>query len=113
VLASSQNLVVIGRDGQVKQQSTTPRRSCPDCCARSIASTCARRLYGAAASAYGDAFAQMSRQCDGHHRQASDADSSPPRILQGGTQLTVTPPAAAMASKRFKASLATPTRCSC
>jgi len=65
-------------------------------------------LYGAAASAYGDAFAQVSRNA---------TDTTAKRITgqlaaaysQGGTQLQgYSSQAAALASKRFKASLATP-----
>jgi hypothetical protein len=65
-------------------------------------------LYGAAASAYGDAFAQASR---------SATDSTARRITgqlataytQGGAQLAgYSHQAAALATKRFKASLAVP-----
>jgi hypothetical protein len=65
-------------------------------------------LYGAAASAYGDAFAQASRQA---------TDTTAKRLTgqlataysQGGTQLAgYSREAAALASKRFRASLSVP-----
>lgn len=109
VLASSQNLVVIGRDGQVKQQVYNPAPQLPGLLRALYRINSVRAgLYGAAASAYGDAFAQMSRQA---------TDTTAKRLTgqlaaaysQGGAQLTgYSTQAAAMASKRFKASLATP-----
>jgi len=109
VLASSQNLVVVGRDGQVKQQVYNPAPQLPGLLRALYRINSVRAgLYGAAASAYGDAFAQMSRQA---------TDTTAKRLTgqlaaaysQGGSQLTgYSTQAAAMASKRFKASLATP-----
>lgn len=109
VLASSQNLVVIGRDGQVKQQVYSPAPQLPGLLRALYRINSVRAgLYGAAASAYGDAFAQASRQA---------SDTTAKRLTgqlaaaysQGGAQLTgYSTQAAAMASKRFKASLATP-----
>ena len=109
VLASSQNLVVVGRDGQVKQQVYNPAPQLPGLLRALYRINSVRAgLYGAAASAYGDAFAQMSRQA---------TDTTAKRLTgqlaaaysQGGAQLTgYSTQAAAMASRRFKASLATP-----
>src|SRR6266480_4803660 len=109
VLASSQNLVVVGRDGQVKQQVYNPAPQLPGLLRALYRINSVRAgLYGAAASAYGDAFAQMSRQA---------TDTTAKRITsqlaaaysQGGAQLSgYSQQAGALASKRFKASLATP-----
>src|SRR5437667_546188 len=61
VLISSQNLVVVSRDGQLKRQVYYPAPQLPGL-ARALDAVNAVRagLYGAAASAYGDAFAQAS-----------------------------------------------------
>ena len=65
-------------------------------------------LYGAAASAYGDAFAQMSRQATDTTAKRLTSQMAT-AYSQGGAQLTgYSQQAAALASKRFKASLATP-----
>jgi hypothetical protein len=63
VLISPQNLIVIGSDGGIKQQAYYPAPQLPGLL-RAIYRVDAIRagLYGAAASAYGDAFAQASRQ---------------------------------------------------
>jgi len=109
VLISSQNLVVVGRDGQVKQQVYYPAPQLPGLL-RALNTLNAVRagLYGAAASAYGDAFAQASRNA---------TDTTAKRITgqlatayaQGGAQLTgYSRQSAALATKRFKASLAVP-----
>jgi hypothetical protein len=65
-------------------------------------------LYGAAASAYGDAFAQASRQAtDSNARRFAGQLAT--AYSQGGAQLTgYSQQAAALASKRFRASLAVP-----
>src|SRR6185295_13850029 len=62
VLISSQNLVVLGRDGQVKQQVYYPAPQLSGLLrALHRINSIRAGLYGAAASAYGDAFAQVSR----------------------------------------------------
>jgi len=109
VLTSSQNLVVVARDGQVKQQVYHPAPQLPGLLRALYRINSVRAgLYGAAASAYGDAFAQASRQA---------TDSNAKRLTgqlataysQGGTQLTgYSREAAALASKRFRASLTVP-----
>jgi hypothetical protein len=109
VLISSQNLVVVGRDGQIKQQVYHPAPQLPGLLRALYRINSVRAgLYGAAASAYGDAFAQASRQA---------TDSTARRITsqlataysQGGAQLQgYSSQAAAMATKRFKASLSAP-----
>ena len=109
VLIAPQNLVVVARDGQVKQQVYHPAPQLPGLL-RALHRINAVRagLYGAAASAYGDAFAQASRTA---------TDSTARRITgqlataysQGGAQLTgYSQQAAALASKRFRASLTVP-----
>ena len=109
VLISSQNLVIVGRDGQIKQQAYNPAPQLPGLLRALYRINSVRAgLYGAAASAYGDAFAQASR---------SATDTTAKRITgqlataysQGGAQLQgYSSQAASLASKRFKASLATP-----
>src|SRR5712664_4209128 len=109
VLISSQNLVIVGRDGQIKQQAYNPAPQLPGLLRALYRINSVRAgLYGAAASAYGDAFAQASRNA---------TDTTAKRITgqlataysQGGAQLSgYSQQAGALASKRFKASLATP-----
>src|SRR6266513_5543484 len=109
VLSSPQNLVIVSRDGQVKQQAYNPAPQLPGLLRALYRVNSIRAgLYGAAASAYGDAFAQMSRQA---------TDSTARRITgefaaaysQGGAQLQgYSSQASALASKRFKASLNVP-----
>jgi outer membrane protein assembly factor BamB len=109
VLISPQNLVVMTRDGQVKQQVYYPAPQLPGLLRALYRINSIRAgLYGAAASAYGDAFAQASRQA---------TDSNAKRLTgqlataysQGGAQLTgYSHEAAALASKRFRASLTVP-----
>jgi outer membrane protein assembly factor BamB len=109
VLISPQNLVVTDRDGQIKQQVYNPAPQLPGLLRALYRINSVRAgLYGAAASAYGDAFAQASRNA---------TDTTARRITgqlataysQGGAQLQgYSTQAAALASKRFKASLATP-----
>jgi outer membrane protein assembly factor BamB len=109
VLTSSQNLAIVARDGQIKQQVYNPAPQLPGLLRALYRINSVRAgLYGAAASAYGDAFAQASRNA---------TDTTAKRITgqlaaaynQGGTQLQgYSSQAAALASKRFKASLATP-----
>jgi len=109
VLTSSQNLVVLGRDGQVKQQAYYPAPQLPGLLRALYRINSVRAgLYGAAASAYGDAFAQASRQAtDSNARRFAGQLAT--AYSQGGSQLTgYSQQAAALASKRFRASLAVP-----
>src|SRR5206468_4995849 len=109
VLIAPQNLVVVARDGQVKPQVYYPASPLPRLLRALYRINAVRAgLYGAAASAYGDAFAQASRNA---------TDTTAKRITgqlaaaysQGGAQLQgYSSQAASLASKRFKASLATP-----
>src|SRR3989449_8703223 len=109
VLIAPQNLVVVGRDGQVKQQVYYPAPKLPGLLRALHAINAVRAgLYGAVASAYGDAFAQMSRNA---------ADSTARRLTgqmaaaytQGGAQLAgYSHQAATLASTRFRASLTVP-----
>lgn len=109
VLSSSQNLVVLGRDGQLKQQIYHPAPQLPGLLRALYRIQSVRAgLYGAAASAYGDAFAQAARQ---------STDTSAKHVYnqlataytQGGAQLQgYSSQASALASKRFKASLSAP-----
>ena len=109
VLSSSQNLALVARDGQIKQQVYHPAPQLPGLLRALYRINSIRAgLYGAAASAYGDAFAQASRQA---------TDTTAKRITgqlataytQGGAQLQgYSTQAAVLASKRFRASLATP-----
>src|SRR2546422_11738715 len=62
VLIAPQNLVVVARDGQVKQQAYYPAPQLPGLLRALYRINAVRAgLYGAAATAYGDAFAQTSR----------------------------------------------------
>src|SRR5438876_5780670 len=62
VLIAPQNLVVVARDGQVKQQVYYPAPQLPGLLRALYRINAVRAgLYGAAATAYGDAFAQASR----------------------------------------------------
>ena len=109
VLVSSQNLVVLGRDGQIKQQAYHPAPQLPGLLRALYRIQSVRAgLYGAAASAYGDAFAQASRQSSDTtakyvYSQLATA------YTQGGAQLQgYSSQASALASKRFKATLTAP-----
>ena len=109
VLIAPQNLVIVARDGQIKQQVYNPAPQLPGLLRALYRINSVRAgLYGAAASAYGDAFAQMSRQAtDTTARRLTGQLAA--AYSQGGAQLTgYSTQAAAMATKRFKASLATP-----
>jgi len=109
VLSSPQNLVVVARDGQVKQQAYYPAPQLPGLLRALYRINAVRAgLYGAAASAYGDAFAQASRQAtDSNARRFAGQLAT--AYSQGGAQLTgYSHEAAALASKRFRASLAVP-----
>ncbi len=109
VLIAPQNLVLLGRDGQIKQQVYNPAPQLPGLLRALYRINSVRAgLYGAAASAYGDAFAQASRQAtDTAARRFTGQLAA--AYSQGGAQLQgYSTQAAAMASKRFKASLTTP-----
>jgi outer membrane protein assembly factor BamB len=109
VLIAPQNLVILARDGQVKQQTYYPAPQLPGLLRALHAVNAVRAgLYGAAASAYGDAFAQASRRSNdpGVQRLTGQLASA---YTQGGAQLQgYSRQSAAMATKRFKASLIVP-----
>jgi outer membrane protein assembly factor BamB len=109
VLTSAQNMVIVGRDGQVKQQIYHPAPQLPGLMRALYRINSVRAgLYGAAASSYGDAFAQASRQTTDTMAKRITAELAT-AYSQGGAQLTgYSQQASALASKRFKASLATP-----
>ena len=109
VLIASQNLVVFGRDGQVKQQVYYPAPQLPGLLRALHAVNAVRAgLRGAAASAYGDAFAQASRRAKDPAAQKITGELAT-AFTQGGAQLQgYSRQSAALATKRFKASLAVP-----
>jgi putative pyrroloquinoline-quinone binding quinoprotein len=109
VLVSPQNLVVVGRDGQVKQQVYHPAPQLPGLLRALHAVNAVRAgLRGAAASAYGDAFAQASRRSTDPAAQRLTGELAT-AFTQGGAQLQgYARQSAALATKRFKASLAVP-----
>src|SRR5438128_4932453 len=107
VLIAPQNLVVVARDRQVKQQVYYPAPQLPGLLRALYRINAVRAgLYGAAASAYGDAFAQASRNAtDTTARRITGQIAT--AYSQGGAQLAgYSHQAAALATKRFKASLA-------
>ena len=109
VLIAPQNLVVVARDGQVKQQVYYPAPQLPGLLRALYRINAVRAgLYGAAASAYGDAFAQSSRTAtDTTARRITGQLAT--AYTQGGAQLAgYSHQAASLASKRFKASLTVP-----
>jgi len=106
MLVAAQNLVLLGRDGQIKQQVYNPAPQLPGLLRALYRVQSIRAgLYGAAASSYGDAFAQASRTAsDTVARQIYGQLAT--AYTQGGAQLQgYSSQAAALASKRFKASL--------
>lgn len=109
VLIAPQNLVIVGRDGQVKQQAYYPAPQLPGLLRALYAVDAVRAgLRGAAASAYGDAFADASRKTNdpAAKRLTSQLATA---FSQGGAQLQgYARQSAAMATKRFKASLSVP-----
>jgi hypothetical protein len=109
VLIAPQNLVILGRDGQVKQQVYYPAPQLSGLLRALHAVNAVRAgLYGAAASAYGDAFAQASRRSNDPAVQRL-TNQLATAYSQGGAQLQgYARQSAAMASKRFKASLILP-----
>jgi outer membrane protein assembly factor BamB len=109
VLIAPQNLVVLGRDGQVKQQAYYPAPQLPGLLRALHAVDAVRAgLRGAAASAYGDEFAQASRRAtDPAAKQITSELAT--AFTEGGAQLQgYARQSAAMATKRFKASLTVP-----
>jgi hypothetical protein len=109
VLSSPQNLVIVTRDGQVKRQVYYPAPQLPGLVRALYAVNAVRAgLYGAAASAYGDAFAQASRQStDSTTQQVTGLMAT--AYKEGGKELEgYSRQSAALATKRFKASLAVP-----
>lgn len=109
VLSSAQNLVIVDRAGQIKQQIYHPAPQLPGLVRALYRINSVRAgLYGAAASSYGDAFAQASRQATDTTAKRITAQLAT-AYTQGGAQLSgYSQQASALASKRFKASLATP-----
>ena len=109
ILISSQNLVVVGRDGQVRQQVYHPAPQLGGLLRALHAVNAVRTgLRGAAASAYGDAFAQASRRASDPMAQKLTSELAT-AFTQGGAQLQgYSRQSAALATKRFKASLAVP-----
>ena len=109
VLSSSQNLIIVGRDGQIKQQAYYPAPQLPGVLRALYALNAVRAgLYGAAASAYGDAFAQASQQANDPTTQRVTGQLAD-AYTRGGKQLEgYSKQSAAMATKRFKASLDVP-----
>ncbi len=107
--AGSTSSHFVARDGQVKQQVYYPAPQLPGLLrARYRINTVRAGLYGAAVSAYGDAFAQASRTAtDSNARRLTGQLAT--AYSQGGAQLTgYSQQAAALASKRFRASLTVP-----
>ncbi len=109
VLISPQNLVVLGRDGQIKQQAYHPAPQLPGLLRALYRIQSVRAgLYGAAASAYGDAFADAARTATDTTARIVYSQLST-AYTQGGAQLQgYSSEASALASKRFKASLTSP-----
>jgi len=109
VLIAPQNLVILGRDGKIKSQTYYPAPQLSGLL-RALHGLNAIRagLYGAAASAYGDAFAQASRRAsDPMAKQITSQLAT--AYSQGGAQLQgYSRQSAAMATRRFKASLTVP-----
>ena len=106
ILISSQNLVLVSRDGQVERQVYYPAPQLPGLVRALNAVNAVRAgLYGAAASAYGDAFAQASRNSTDPNAKYVTTQLAT-AYTQAGTQLTgYSRQSAALATKRFKASL--------
>jgi hypothetical protein len=109
VLTSPQNFVIVARDGQIKRQVYYPAPQLPGVLRALYAINAVRAgLYGAAASAYGDAFAQASRQSTDATAQRVNGQLAA-AYTQGGKQLEgYSRQSAALATKRFKASLDLP-----
>lgn len=108
-LIAPQNFVLLTREGQVKQQVYNPAPRLPGLLRALYAVNAVRAgLRGAAATAYGDAFAQASRNATDANAQRVTGQLAT-AFQQGGAQLQgYASQSAAMATKRFKASLAVP-----
>src|SRR5436189_2402270 len=109
VLISPQNLVVLGRDGQIKQQVYNPAPQLPGLLRALYRINAVRAgLYGAVASAYGDQSAQTSRNAtDSTARRLTGQLAT--AYSQRGAQLAgYSHQAATLASTRFRASLTVP-----
>ena len=108
-LIAQQNLVLVARDGQVKQQAYYPAPQLPGLLRALYAVDAVRAgLRGAAASAYGDAFADASRRTNDPAAKRLTAQLAT-AFTEGGAQLQgYSRQSAAMATKRFKASLVVP-----
>jgi len=109
VLIAPQNLVVVARDGEVKQQVYYPAPQLPGLLRALHRMNAVRAgLYGAAASAYGDAAARASRTAtDSIARRITGELAT--AYTQGGAQLAgYAHQSAALATKRFRASLSVP-----
>ena len=109
VLISPQNLVVLERDGRIKEQAYHPAPRLPGLLRALYGIEAVRAgLYGAAASAYGEAFAEMARKANDPEARHLTGEVAA-AYKKGGAQLTgYSRQAAALASKRFKASLTVP-----
>jgi outer membrane protein assembly factor BamB len=109
VLTSPQNVVIVARDGQVKRQVYYPAPQLPGLLRALYAVNAVRAgLYGAAASSYGDAFAQAASQstdplAQGLAGQLAVAYTQTGKQLEGYSRQSM-----ALATKRFKASLDVP-----
>ncbi len=106
LLIAPQNLVMVARDGQVKQQVYYPAPQLPGLLRALYRIQGIRAgLYGAVASAYGDAFAQASRQAtDTTARRITGEIAT--SYSKGGAMLGgYAHQSSVLASKRFKASL--------
>ena len=109
LLIAPQNLVLVSRAGEIKQQVYYPAPQLPGLLRALHAVNSVRAgLRGAAASAYGDAFAQASRRATDPAAQRFTSELAT-AFTQGGAQLQgYSRQSAAMATRRFKASLAVP-----
>jgi hypothetical protein len=109
VLIAPQNLVILARDGHVKQQVYYPAPQLPGLLRALHAVNAVRAgLRSAAATAYGDAFAQASRRSTDPTAQRLSSELAT-AFTHGGAQLQgYARQSAAMATRRFKASLAVP-----
>ena len=109
VLSAPQNLAIVTRDGQVKQQVYHPAPQLSGLLRALHAVDAVRAgLRGAAASAYGEEFARASRRTSDPATRKLTQDLAT-AFSQGGAQLQgYARQSAAMATKRFKASLVVP-----
>jgi len=101
--------LILSRDGQIQRQAYYPAPQLPGLLRALYAVNAVRAgLYGAAASAYGDAFAQASRQSSDPATQQMTGQLAA-AYTQGGKQLQgYSRQSMALATKRFKASLNAP-----